>query len=58
MLERDKQALRKCSLVLSKQLVVDEPLIQSLQADNILTENMAETIMVCYQKHTPPVCQQ
>ncbi|XP_013868059.1 caspase-2 isoform X3 [Austrofundulus limnaeus] len=45
MLERDKQSLRKCSLVLSKQLVVDELLIQSLQADNILTENMAETIM-------------
>ncbi|XP_007550156.1 caspase-2 [Poecilia latipinna] len=45
MLERDKKALRRNSAVLCKQLVVDELLIQSLQADGILTENMAETIM-------------
>lgn len=45
MLERDKNALRRNSAVLCKQLVVDELLIQSLQADGILTENMAETIM-------------
>ncbi|XP_032411847.1 caspase-2 isoform X4 [Xiphophorus hellerii] len=45
MLERDKKALQRNSAVLCKQLVVDELLIQSLQADGILTENMAETIM-------------
>ncbi|MEQ2252159.1 hypothetical protein ILYODFUR_018867, partial [Ilyodon furcidens] len=45
MLERDKNALRRNSAVLCKQLVVDELLIQSLQADGILTESMAETIM-------------
>ncbi|XP_017164697.1 caspase-2 isoform X3 [Poecilia reticulata] len=45
MLERDQKALRRNSAVLCKQLVVDELLIQSLQADGILTENMAETIM-------------
>lgn len=47
MLERDHQALRKRSVVLCKQLVVDELLIQSLQADEILTESMAELILVC-----------
>lgn len=47
MLERDRQALRRRSAVLCKQLVVDEMLIQSLQADDILTESMAESIMVC-----------
>ncbi|KAM4735893.1 caspase-2 isoform 2-T2 [Anableps anableps] len=45
MLERDKKALRRNSAVLCKQLVVDELLIQLLQADDILTESMAETIM-------------
>ncbi|XP_034730118.1 caspase-2 isoform X9 [Etheostoma cragini] len=45
MLERDKRALRRGSNILIKQLVVDELLIQSLQADDILTESMAETIM-------------
>ncbi|XP_047217617.1 caspase-2 isoform X4 [Girardinichthys multiradiatus] len=45
MLERDKNALRRNSAVLCKQLVVDELLIQLLQADGILTESMAETIM-------------
>ncbi|XP_071326065.1 caspase-2 isoform X3 [Trachinotus anak] len=45
MLERDRQTLRRRSAVLCKQLVVDEMLIQSLQADDILTESMAESIM-------------
>ncbi|XP_038567101.1 caspase-2 isoform X3 [Micropterus salmoides] len=45
MLERDRRALRKRSAILCKQLVVDELLIQSLQADDILTESMAERIM-------------
>ncbi|XP_054903691.1 caspase-2 isoform X7 [Poeciliopsis prolifica] len=45
MLERDKKALQRNSAVLCKQLVVDELFIQLLQADGILTENMAETIM-------------
>ncbi|KAK9513964.1 hypothetical protein VZT92_027458 [Zoarces viviparus] len=45
MLERDRRALRKRSTIFCKQLVVDELLIQSLQADNILTESMAESIM-------------
>ncbi|CAK6966194.1 caspase-2 isoform X5 [Scomber scombrus] len=45
MLERDRQALRRRSVVLCKQMVVDELLIQSLQADNILTEGMADNIM-------------
>ncbi|XP_039661252.1 caspase-2 isoform X4 [Perca fluviatilis] len=45
MLERDRRALRRCSKILCKQLVVDELLIQSLQADDILTESMAEIIM-------------
>ncbi|XP_041797943.1 caspase-2 isoform X2 [Chelmon rostratus] len=45
MLERDSRALRRRSAILCKQLVVDELLIQSLQADDILTEGMAESIM-------------
>lgn len=47
MQERDRLALRTRSTVLCKQLVVDELLIQSLQTDEILTEAMAENIMVC-----------
>lgn len=47
MQERDARALKKQSVVLCKQLVVDELLIQSLQADDILTDSMAESIMVC-----------
>ncbi|XP_038140381.1 caspase-2 isoform X2 [Cyprinodon tularosa] len=45
MLERDKKALRKNSVALCKELVVDELFIQLLQADGILTENMAENIL-------------
>ncbi|TKS82203.1 Caspase-2 [Collichthys lucidus] len=45
MLERDSRALKKRSAVLCKQLVVDELLIQLLQAEDILTESMAESIM-------------
>lgn len=47
MQERDARALKRQSVALCKQLVVDELLIQSLQADDILTDNMAESIMVC-----------
>lgn len=45
MLKRDSKALQRCSAVLCKQMVVDEVLIQSLQADDILTESMAESVM-------------
>ncbi|XP_029928919.1 caspase-2 isoform X2 [Myripristis murdjan] len=45
MLERDRLALRKRSAVLCKEMVVDELFVQSLQADDILTENMAESIL-------------
>ncbi|XP_020783687.2 caspase-2 isoform X2 [Boleophthalmus pectinirostris] len=45
MSKRDRKALQKCSAVLCKQMVVDEMLIQSLQADDILTESMAEGVM-------------
>ncbi|KAI3361117.1 hypothetical protein L3Q82_013328, partial [Scortum barcoo] len=45
MLERDSRALRRRSAILLKQLVVDPLLIQFLQADDILTESMAESIM-------------
>lgn len=45
MLTRDRKALQRCSAVLCKQMVVDEVLIQSLQADDILTESMAESVM-------------
>nr|XP_019948600.1 PREDICTED: caspase-2 isoform X2 [Paralichthys olivaceus] len=45
MLERDRRTLRRRSAVLCRQLVVDEMLIQLLQADDILTESMAEGIM-------------
>ncbi|XP_019220000.1 caspase-2 isoform X5 [Oreochromis niloticus] len=45
MLERDRQALRRNSAILCRELVVDELLIQSLHADDILTESMAESIM-------------
>ncbi|XP_068179268.1 caspase-2 isoform X2 [Antennarius striatus] len=45
MLQRDSWALRRQSAILCKQLVVDELLVQSLQADDILTDNMAESIM-------------
>ncbi|XP_070691154.1 caspase-2 isoform X2 [Pempheris klunzingeri] len=51
MLERDRRALRRRSAVLCKQLVVDELLIQSLQADDILTESMAESIMAEQTSH-------
>lgn len=47
MREQDARTLRRQSAVLCKQLVVDELLIQCLQADDILTESMAESIMVC-----------
>ncbi|KAF6735216.1 Caspase-2 [Oryzias melastigma] len=46
MLKRDRDTLRKCSVRLVKELVVDELLIQTLVEDAILTENMAESIMV------------
>ncbi|KAJ8354982.1 hypothetical protein SKAU_G00225490 [Synaphobranchus kaupii] len=46
MLERDKTALRKCNVSLCKEMVVDELLIQMLQTDGILTDNMAESILV------------
>ncbi|XP_063055353.1 caspase-2 isoform X2 [Engraulis encrasicolus] len=45
MKERDKQALRKRSVSLCKEMVVDELLVQFLQAENILTDSMAETIL-------------
>ncbi|KAK0149703.1 Caspase-2 [Merluccius polli] len=45
MSERDQRALRKQSVVLGQQMVADEQLIQSLQADEILTEDMAESIL-------------
>ncbi|XP_061573047.1 caspase-2 isoform X2 [Cololabis saira] len=51
MLERDKRALRRRSAILCKQLVVDELLIQSLQAEDILTESMAESIMAEKTSH-------
>lgn len=51
MLERDSRALRKRSIVLCKQLVVDELLIQCLEANNILTPGMAEGILVCTYLH-------
>ncbi|XP_069551792.1 caspase-2 isoform X3 [Brachyistius frenatus] len=45
MLTRDRKTLRRHSAVLCDDLVVDELFIQSLQADAILTGNMAEKIM-------------
>ncbi|XP_026862527.2 caspase-2 isoform X2 [Electrophorus electricus] len=42
---RDRQALKKNSVQLLKDMVVDELLIQILQADDVLTEGMAETIL-------------
>ncbi|XP_034074841.1 caspase-2 isoform X2 [Gymnodraco acuticeps] len=45
MQEQDRRALQRNTAVLCKQLVVDELLIQLLQADSILTESMAEGIM-------------
>jgi hypothetical protein len=46
MSERDKRTLRKLSAVLCKQMVVDAQLVQSLQADEILNDEMAESILV------------
>lgn len=46
MKELDKMALKKNSVALCKELVVDELFIQYLQAEDILTEAMAETILV------------
>lgn len=46
MKELEKVALKKNSVALCKELVVDELLIQCLQSEDILTEAMAETIMV------------
>ncbi|CAI5663870.1 unnamed protein product [Oreochromis niloticus] len=51
MLERDRQALRRNSAILCRELVVDELLIQSLHADDILTESMAESIMAEQTSH-------
>ncbi|KAL2084104.1 hypothetical protein ACEWY4_019622 [Coilia grayii] len=45
MKERDKQVLKKRSFALCKEMVVDELLIQFLQAENILTDSMAESIL-------------
>ncbi|XP_017555968.1 caspase-2 isoform X4 [Pygocentrus nattereri] len=45
MKERDKRALKKTSFELCREMVVDELLIQFLQADDVLTEGMAETIL-------------
>lgn len=52
MLERDRRALRKRSTVLCKQLVVDEHFIQYLQADEILTDVMAEDVLVLTYLHS------
>ena len=46
MKERDKQVLKKRSVALCKEMVVDELLIQYLQAESILTDSMAESILV------------
>ncbi|XP_056458588.1 caspase-2 isoform X1 [Gadus chalcogrammus] len=45
MSERDKRTLRKLSAVLCKQMVVDAQLVQSLQADEILNDEMAESVL-------------
>lgn len=45
MLEKDRRTLQRSSAHLLKQLVVDALLLQSLQAEDILTESMAESIM-------------
>ncbi|XP_066540001.1 caspase-2 isoform X2 [Hoplias malabaricus] len=45
MKERDKLALKKNSVALCKEMVVDELLIQFLQAEDVLTDGMAETIL-------------
>lgn len=47
MLERDKRGLRKYAVTLCKEMVVDELFVQSLQTDDILTDSMAEGILVC-----------
>jgi len=46
MKEWERLALRKNSVMMLQDLVVDDLLIQCLQQDGILTENMAESIMV------------
>ncbi|XP_034001601.1 caspase-2 isoform X1 [Trematomus bernacchii] len=51
MQEQDRRALQRNTAVLCKQLVVDELLIQLLQADSILTESMAEGIMAEQTSH-------
>ncbi len=47
MKEWERLALMKNSVTILQDLVVDDLLIQCLQQDGILTESMAETIMVC-----------
>uniref|UniRef100_W5MP74 Caspase-2 n=1 Tax=Lepisosteus oculatus TaxID=7918 RepID=W5MP74_LEPOC len=44
MLPYHREALRRCSVALCKDLVIDE-LVQHLLSDSILTESMAESIM-------------
>ncbi|XP_031432332.1 caspase-2 isoform X2 [Clupea harengus] len=51
MKERDKQVLKKRSVALCKEMVVDELLIQYLQAESILTDSMAESILVKETSH-------
>lgn len=53
MQEQEKRALRKCSVSLCNQLVVDEELLQMLQADDILTDGMAEGILVIGRSRAP-----
>lgn len=45
--ERERLALRRNSVTLCKEMVVDDLLVQCLQRDEVLTDNMAESIMVC-----------
>ncbi|XP_056619070.1 caspase-2 isoform X2 [Triplophysa dalaica] len=43
--ERERLALRRNSVTLCKEMVVDDLLVQCLQRDEVLTDNMAESIM-------------
>lgn len=45
MKERERLALRRNSVTLCKEMVVDDLLVQCLQRDEVLTDNMTESIM-------------
>ncbi|KAJ8005164.1 hypothetical protein DPEC_G00143800 [Dallia pectoralis] len=56
MREAERTALRKNSVTLCKEMVVDELFIQCLQTEQILTDSMAESILAAQVSHKRNWC--